>query len=114
MTGPKAEKGEDRRSNRTRQNNKGADRKMESNDSPEIPDRGGDIRRARPPFGPTNEVTNQLTNYQQNHISFEVSNQQANQPKGKGALKRKKEKYTPVHWNVLREHTFCRTVINHI
>ena len=28
-------------SNRTRQNNKGADRKMESNDSPEIPDRGG-------------------------------------------------------------------------
>ena len=31
---------EDRMSNRTRQNNKGADRKMESNDSPEIPDRG--------------------------------------------------------------------------
>ena len=27
-------------SNRTRQNNKTADRKMESNDSPEIPDRG--------------------------------------------------------------------------
>ena len=27
-------------SNRTRQNNKGADGKMESNDSPEIPDRG--------------------------------------------------------------------------
>ena len=27
-------------SNRTRQNNKGADRKMESNDSPEISDRG--------------------------------------------------------------------------
>ena len=27
-------------SNRTRQNNKGADRKMESNDSPEIPERG--------------------------------------------------------------------------
>ena len=27
-------------SNRARQNNKGADRKMESNDSPEIPDRG--------------------------------------------------------------------------
>ena len=26
--------------NRTRQNNKGADRKMESNDSPDIPDRG--------------------------------------------------------------------------
>ena len=27
-------------SNRTRQNNKRADRKMESNDSPEIPDKG--------------------------------------------------------------------------
>ena len=27
-------------SNRTRQNNKGADRKIESNHSPEIPDRG--------------------------------------------------------------------------
>ena len=26
---------------------------MQSNDSPEIPDRGGDIRRARPPFGCT-------------------------------------------------------------
>ena len=26
-------------SNRTRQNNKGADRKIDSNDSPEIPDR---------------------------------------------------------------------------
>ena len=37
-------------SNKTRQNNKRADRKMESNDSPEIPDRGGDIRRARPPL----------------------------------------------------------------
>ena len=24
---------------------------MESNDSPEIPDRGGDIRHPRPPFG---------------------------------------------------------------
>ena len=38
-TGPKAEKIE-YRSNRTRQNNTGADRKMESNDNPEIPDRG--------------------------------------------------------------------------
>ena len=28
--------GEDRVSNRTRQNNKGADRRMESNDSPEV------------------------------------------------------------------------------
>ena len=36
-TGPK---GEDRRSNSTRKNNQRADRKMESNDSPEIPDRG--------------------------------------------------------------------------
>ena len=38
--GQKQKQGEDRMSNRTRQNNKGADRKMESNDSPEIPDRG--------------------------------------------------------------------------
>ena len=45
---------EDRVSKRTRQNDKGADKKMESNDSPEIPDRGGgDIIRSRPPFGCT-------------------------------------------------------------
>ena len=38
-TGPKADKGEDRRSNTTRQNSdKRADRKMESNVNPEIPD----------------------------------------------------------------------------
>ena len=37
------------------QNNNRADRKMESNDSPEIPVRGEDIRRVRPPFGPTEE-----------------------------------------------------------
>ena len=38
--GQRQEKGEDRISNTTRQNNKRADRKMESiNDSPEIPDR---------------------------------------------------------------------------
>ena len=37
---PKAEKGEDRRNNRIRQHNKRADRKVESNDSPEIPDSG--------------------------------------------------------------------------
>ena len=36
----KAEKGEDRRSNRIRQNNKRAHRKVGSKDSPEIPDRG--------------------------------------------------------------------------
>ena len=41
-TGPKAEHtGEDRMSNSSRQNNKRADRKLESNDSPEIPDKGG-------------------------------------------------------------------------
>ena len=34
------QKQEDRMSNMTRQNNQGADRKMESNDSPDIPDRG--------------------------------------------------------------------------
>ena len=39
-------------SNRTRKNNERADRQMESNDIPEIPDKGGDTRRARPPFGP--------------------------------------------------------------
>ena len=33
-------KREDRMSNRTRQHNKGTERKMESNDSSEIPDRG--------------------------------------------------------------------------
>ena len=37
--GQKQKKGEDRMSNRTRQNNKIADRKMDSNDSPEITDR---------------------------------------------------------------------------
>ena len=36
--GQNQKKGENR-SNRTRQNNKRADRKVESNDSPEIPDR---------------------------------------------------------------------------
>ena len=50
--GPKAEKGNGGRSNRTRENDKRADRKMESNDSPEIPDRAEDIKNVRPPFGP--------------------------------------------------------------
>ena len=39
----KQKEGDDRRSNRTMQNNnKRADRKVESNGSPEIPDRGGE------------------------------------------------------------------------
>ena len=38
--GQKQKNGEDRMSNRTRQNNKKADRKGGSHDSPEIPDRG--------------------------------------------------------------------------
>ena len=38
--GQKQNKIEDRMSNRTRQNSKKADRKMESNGSPEIPDMG--------------------------------------------------------------------------
>ena len=48
---------QDMRSNRTRQNNKRADRKMELIDSPEIKFQteggggGGDIRRVRSPFG---------------------------------------------------------------
>ena len=33
------------------QKNKRGDRKVGSNDSSEIPDRGGDIRHPRPPFG---------------------------------------------------------------
>ena len=57
MAGPTAEKGEDRRSNRTRQNNKTADGKVELNNSPEIPDRGwGDINNTWPPFRPYLEV----------------------------------------------------------
>ena len=43
-----AEKGSDRKSTRTRQKNERED--MESIDSPEIPDRGGDIRHPWPPF----------------------------------------------------------------
>ena len=41
-----AKKKKDRKSNRTRQKNKRGDSKVESNDSPEIPDRGetSDIR----------------------------------------------------------------------
>ena len=42
--GPLAEKGQDSRSNRTWQKNKRVDRKGESNDSPEIPHSGGNIR----------------------------------------------------------------------
>ena len=39
--GQKAEKRKDIKSSRTRQKNKTEDRKVESNDSPEIQDRGG-------------------------------------------------------------------------
>ena len=53
-TGPKAEKGEDRRSNMNRQNNKRTDRKMKSNDSPEIPDRGETSEESGIPLGQTN------------------------------------------------------------
>ena len=38
--GPASRKREDRKDNRTRQKNKRGDSKVESNDSPEIPDRG--------------------------------------------------------------------------
>ena len=42
----------DRKSNRTQWKNKRADRTVESNDSLEIPDRGGgDIRHPQTPFG---------------------------------------------------------------
>ena len=39
-TRPAGRKKQDRKSNRTRQKNKRGDSKVESNDSPEIPDRG--------------------------------------------------------------------------
>ena len=42
-------------SNRTRQNNKTADRKLESNDSPEIPDRGETAEEPGLPSGQKNE-----------------------------------------------------------
>ena len=45
----------DRKSNRTRQKNKRGESKVESNDSPEIPDRGRDIRHPKPPFGGPSE-----------------------------------------------------------
>ena len=55
--GPKAETREDRRSYGTRQNNKMADTKVKSNDSPEIQNRGegegGGIINAWPPFRAT-------------------------------------------------------------
>ena len=51
----------DRKSNRTRQKNRRGDSKVESNDSPEIPDRGGgDIRQPRPPFEADQIKTSQL------------------------------------------------------
>ena len=53
ISGGQKQKKEDRMSNKTGQNNKTADRQMESNDSPEIPRQGGDIRSVRPPFGPS-------------------------------------------------------------
>ena len=49
----KKKKRYDRKSNRTRQKNRRGDRKVESNDSPEVSDRGGggDNINPRPPFG---------------------------------------------------------------
>ena len=52
--GQNQKQGEDRMSNRTRQNNNGADRKMESNDSPNIPDRGETSEEPGLPSGHTN------------------------------------------------------------
>ena len=49
--GPAGRKRQDRKGNRTMQKNKRGDSKVESNDSPEIPDRGGDIRHPQSPFG---------------------------------------------------------------
>ena len=47
--GQRHKKGEEK-SNRTRQNNKRADRKMKSNDNTEIPDTGETSERVRLPF----------------------------------------------------------------
>ena len=47
----KKKKRYDRKSNSTRKKNMKGDSKVESNDSPGIPDRGGDIRHPWPPFG---------------------------------------------------------------
>ena len=55
----------DRKSNRTRQKNKRGDSKVESNDSPEIPDRGvgggvDNIRHPQPPLrGSKRQITSQ-------------------------------------------------------
>ena len=43
-------KRQDRKSNRTRQKHKRGDSKVESNNSPETPDRGENIRHPPPPF----------------------------------------------------------------
>ena len=51
LEGLAGRKRKDRKGNWTRQKNKRGDGKVESNDSPEIPDRGEDIRHPRPPFG---------------------------------------------------------------
>ena len=44
-------KRQDRKSEGFRQKNKIGDSKVESNDSPEVPDRGEDIEHPRPAFG---------------------------------------------------------------
>ena len=48
--GPAGRKRSDGKGSRTRQKNKRGNSKVESNDSPEIPGRGGDIRHPRPSF----------------------------------------------------------------
>ena len=55
--------GRNTRNNGTRQNNKTADRKVESNDSPEIP-QGGDMRNAWPPLRQTDRQTETETDRQ--------------------------------------------------
>ena len=48
--GQEAQNRSDRKSNRAGQRNKRGDSKVESNDNPQIPDRGGDTRHPWPPF----------------------------------------------------------------
>ena len=49
--GPAGRKRSDRKGNRTRQKNERGDSKVESNDSPEIPDRGVTLYFPGPPSG---------------------------------------------------------------
>ena len=70
-----AEKWQDRKSKMTRQKNKRRDRKRELNDSPEIPDRAGDIRHPQPPFGDfikCSETVREWNILQSTRVNFQI------------------------------------------